>query len=195
MFAVLVIRVPRRRLIISWFFQPCHVALIRIVYCRALLGIVCRPRVRWTLAHCNSVILSFTYLFIYFSCWLPCTPLPGVCLLGCEHKVLEAPTHMLEAIFQGFSWECDVMIRALSSVPLQTMAATYLEFIQQNEERDGVRFTWNVWPSSRLEATRMVVPLACLLTPLKERPDLPPVQYEPVLCSRPTCKAVLSPLW
>lgn len=73
--------------------------------------------------------------------------------------------------------------------------ATYLEFIQQNEERDGVRFSWNVWPSSRLEATRMVVPLACLLTPLKERPDLPPVQYEPVLCSRPTCKAILNPLW
>ncbi|KAK1337236.1 hypothetical protein QTO34_001859 [Cnephaeus nilssonii] len=72
--------------------------------------------------------------------------------------------------------------------------ATYLEFIQQNEERDGVRFSWNVWPSSRLEATRMVVPLACLLTPLKERLDLPPVQYEPVLCSRPTCKAILNPL-
>uniref|UniRef100_A0A8C0IIV3 Protein transport protein SEC23 n=1 Tax=Bubo bubo TaxID=30461 RepID=A0A8C0IIV3_BUBBB len=72
--------------------------------------------------------------------------------------------------------------------------ATYLEFIQQNEERDGVRFSWNVWPSSRLEATRMVVPLACLLTPLKERLDLPPVQYEPVLCSRLTCKAVLNPL-
>uniref|UniRef100_A0A7N5JNF0 Protein transport protein SEC23 n=1 Tax=Ailuropoda melanoleuca TaxID=9646 RepID=A0A7N5JNF0_AILME len=72
--------------------------------------------------------------------------------------------------------------------------ATYLEFIQQNEERDGVRFSWNVWPSSRLEATRMVVPLACLLTPLKERPDLPPVQYEPVLCSRTTCRAILNPL-
>uniref|UniRef100_A0A2K6FPD1 Protein transport protein SEC23 n=1 Tax=Propithecus coquereli TaxID=379532 RepID=A0A2K6FPD1_PROCO len=72
--------------------------------------------------------------------------------------------------------------------------ATYLEFIQQNEERDGVHFSWNVWPSSRLEATRTVVPLACLLTPLKERPDLPPVQYEPVLCSRLTCKAVLNPL-
>ncbi|KAK1170944.1 protein transport protein Sec23A [Acipenser oxyrinchus oxyrinchus] len=72
--------------------------------------------------------------------------------------------------------------------------ATYQEFIQQNEDRDGVRFSWNVWPSSRLEATRMVVPLSCLFTPMKERPDLPPVQYEPVLCSRPTCKAVLNPL-
>ncbi|KAJ6655663.1 hypothetical protein lerEdw1_004899 [Lerista edwardsae] len=71
---------------------------------------------------------------------------------------------------------------------------TFLEFIQQNEDRDGVRFSWSVWPSSRLEATRMVVPVASLFTPLKERPDLPPVQYEPVLCSRTTCRAVLNPL-
>jgi hypothetical protein len=36
---------------------------------------------------------------------------------------------------------------------------TYEEFIQQNEDRDGIRFTWNVWPSSRIDATRLVVPL------------------------------------
>ncbi|XP_077426682.1 protein transport protein Sec23B [Vanacampus margaritifer] len=72
--------------------------------------------------------------------------------------------------------------------------ATFQEFIQQNEDRDGVRFSWNLWPSSRLEATRLVVPVSCLFTPLKERPDLPPVQYEPVLCSRANCKAVLNPL-
>ncbi|KAK7103754.1 protein transport protein Sec23A-like isoform X2 [Littorina saxatilis] len=71
--------------------------------------------------------------------------------------------------------------------------ATYQEFIQQNEDRDGVRFSWNVWPSSRLEATRMVVPLGCLFTPLKERADLPPIQYDPVLCTRPTCRAILNP--
>uniref|UniRef100_A0A3B5AU18 Protein transport protein SEC23 n=1 Tax=Stegastes partitus TaxID=144197 RepID=A0A3B5AU18_9TELE len=71
---------------------------------------------------------------------------------------------------------------------------TYQEFIQQNEGRDGVRFSWNLWPSSRLEATRLVVPVSCLFTPLKERPNLPPVQYEPVLCSRANCKAVLNPL-
>ncbi len=73
--------------------------------------------------------------------------------------------------------------------------ATYQEFIQQNEDRDGVRFSWNVWPSSRLEATRMVVPLGCLYTPLKERPDLPPIQYDPVLCTRPNCRAILNPFW
>ncbi|XP_071832360.1 protein transport protein Sec23A-like [Apostichopus japonicus] len=73
------------------------------------------------------------------------------------------------------------------------MMATYQEFIQQNEDRDGIRFTWNVWPSSRLEATRMVVPLTGLYTPLKERPDLPPIQYDPVLCARSTCRAILNP--
>uniref|UniRef100_A0A673K9F6 Protein transport protein SEC23 n=1 Tax=Sinocyclocheilus rhinocerous TaxID=307959 RepID=A0A673K9F6_9TELE len=72
--------------------------------------------------------------------------------------------------------------------------STYQEFIQQNEDHDGIRCSWNLWPSSRLEATRLVVPVSCLYTPLKERPDLPPVQYEPVLCSRANCKAVLNPL-
>ena len=70
---------------------------------------------------------------------------------------------------------------------------TYQEFISQNEERDGVRFTWNLWPSSRLEATRLIVPLGCLYTPLKERFNLPALNYEPVLCSRTTCRAILNP--
>jgi len=72
--------------------------------------------------------------------------------------------------------------------------STYQEYICQNEDRDGIRLSWNVWPSSRLEATRMIVPLAALYTPLKERPDLPPIQYDPVLCARASCKAVLNPM-
>ncbi|XP_044728567.1 protein transport protein Sec23A isoform X3 [Chrysoperla carnea] len=72
--------------------------------------------------------------------------------------------------------------------------ATYEEFIQQNEDRDGIRFAWNVWPSSRIDATRLVVPLSCLYQPLKERPDLPPIQYDPVLCTRNNCRAILNPL-
>lgn len=96
-----------------------------------------------------------------------------------------------------------------------SIMATWTEFIQQNEERDGVRCTWNVWPSTRIEATKMVrgeesmrecqrsvcctclqvVPMAVMVTPLKERPDLPPIAYEPVLCGRAQCRAVLNPLW
>ena len=40
----------------------------------------------------------------------------------------------------------------------------------------------------------MVVPLGALFTPLKERADLPPIQYDPLVCSRQTCKAILNPL-
>ncbi|KAI0761319.1 copii coat protein [Trametes elegans] len=60
------------------------------------------------------------------------------------------------------------------------------------EERDGVRLSWNVWPSSRIEATRTVVPISALYTPLKPRDDLPEILYEPVTC-KPPCRAVLNP--
>ncbi|KZV67256.1 protein transporter SEC23 [Peniophora sp. CONT] len=60
------------------------------------------------------------------------------------------------------------------------------------EERDGVRLSWNVWPSSRIEANRTVVPIAALYTPLKEREDQPAVLYEPVTC-KPPCRGVLNP--
>jgi protein transport protein SEC23 len=58
----------------------------------------------------------------------------------------------------------------------------------------GVRLSWNTWPSSRVEATRTVVPISALYTPLKQREDLPPVLYEPVTC-KPPCRAVLNPFW
>lgn len=58
----------------------------------------------------------------------------------------------------------------------------------------GVRLSWNVWPSSRIEATRTVVPISALYTPLKPREDLPPVLYEPVAC-KPPCRAILNPYW
>ncbi|KAL0083645.1 protein transporter SEC23 [Phycomyces blakesleeanus] len=62
------------------------------------------------------------------------------------------------------------------------------------EEQDGIRFSWNAWPSSRIEATKAVVPIACLYTPLKEREDFveTPIWYEPVTCKAP-CRAVLNP--
>eukprot|EP01147_Barroeca_monosierra_P007743 gene7743-622_t len=68
----------------------------------------------------------------------------------------------------------------------------YDEWILACEERDGIRFSWNVLPTSRVEATKLVVPVGALFTPLKERSDLPPVFYEPVQCSG--CQAILNPL-
>lgn len=60
----------------------------------------------------------------------------------------------------------------------------------QEEERDGIRWSWNVWPSSRLEATRLVVPVGCMYTPLKE--GMPLVYYEPVQC-KGACRSILNP--
>ncbi|KAI1414229.1 Sec23/Sec24 trunk domain-containing protein [Hypoxylon sp. FL1857] len=60
------------------------------------------------------------------------------------------------------------------------------------EDRDGVRLSWNVFPSSRMEASRLVVPIGALYTPLKEKPDTPLLQFEPVTCKQP-CRSVLNP--
>ena len=35
------------------------------------------------------------------------------------------------------------------------------------EERDGLRFTWNEWPNSKLDATRVVVPIGCMSVALR----------------------------
>lgn len=60
------------------------------------------------------------------------------------------------------------------------------------EERDAIRCSWNVWPSSRLEATRIVVPVGCLYTPMKTRQDSPPpLSYDPIRCNG--CGAILNP--
>ena len=40
------------------------------------------------------------------------------------------------------------------------------------EEQDGVRLSWNIWPNSRIEATKCVIPFASLYTPNKALPKL-----------------------
>lgn len=38
----------------------------------------------------------------------------------------------------------------------------YQESPLASEEKDGLRLSWGVWPSSRIEVTRIVVPVAAL---------------------------------
>ncbi|SCU91189.1 LAMI_0E05050g1_1 [Lachancea mirantina] len=64
---------------------------------------------------------------------------------------------------------------------------------EANEDINGVRFSWNVFPASRTDANKNVVPVGCLYTPLKEKEDLVSVPYNPVLCGGPQCKAALNP--
>lgn len=62
------------------------------------------------------------------------------------------------------------------------------------EEMDGVRWSWMTWPSSRLEATRCIVPFGCMYTPLKQLDPSrlpPPLPYDPVRCR--VCRAILNP--
>eukprot|EP01027_Heterolobosea_sp_BB2_P019598 GEZU01027552.1.p1 GENE.GEZU01027552.1~~GEZU01027552.1.p1 ORF type:complete len:670 (-),score=209.29 GEZU01027552.1:37-2046(-) len=59
------------------------------------------------------------------------------------------------------------------------------------EATDGVRWSWNILPATRLEASRMVVPTGALYTPLKAIEGLPLLQYDPVVCK--TCRGVLNP--
>lgn len=60
------------------------------------------------------------------------------------------------------------------------------------EEIDGVRFSWNCLPNTKIEASRTVVPISSLYTPLRDKPDLSVLQYDPVACRAP-CRAVLNP--
>ncbi|SCW04610.1 LAFE_0H17348g1_1 [Lachancea fermentati] len=64
---------------------------------------------------------------------------------------------------------------------------------EANEDINGTRFSWNVFPASRTDANKNVVPVGCLYTPLKEKEDLVVMSYNPVVCGGPSCKAVLNP--
>jgi len=62
---------------------------------------------------------------------------------------------------------------------------------QENEDLNGLRHSWNVLPSTRLEATRLVIPTGALYTPLKPVPNLQVLKYDPVVCK--TCRSILNP--
>ncbi|VDL19147.1 unnamed protein product [Hymenolepis diminuta] len=69
--------------------------------------------------------------------------------------------------------------------------ASMSEYIQQTEANDGIRFSWNTWPASRVDAGQLIVPISCLYTPMKERENPPHIAYDPVVCTR--CRGILNP--
>lgn len=69
--------------------------------------------------------------------------------------------------------------------------------VEQIEEKDGIRFSWNVFPPTKADSSKLVVPVSCLYTPLKERDSestdpLPLLNQEPIVCKAP-CRAILNP--
>lgn len=63
--------------------------------------------------------------------------------------------------------------------------------IYENEDKNCVRHSWNILPSSRIEAAKMVLPIGTLISPLKEVPDLNVLGYNPVICNH--CRGILNP--
>lgn len=64
---------------------------------------------------------------------------------------------------------------------------------EANEDINGIRFSWNNFPATKADASKCVVPIGCMYTPLKEYDDLTVAEYNPVVCSGPSCKAILNP--
>ncbi|KAF3791749.1 transport protein [Nymphaea thermarum] len=56
---------------------------------------------------------------------------------------------------------------------------------------DGVRMTWNSWPRSKVEASKCVVPIACVYSPIRPSPDLLVLPYSPLRCK--SCACILNP--
>lgn len=65
--------------------------------------------------------------------------------------------------------------------------------IEEANEKDGVRFTLNVFPSTAQEAKESVIPLASIYKPILSRPGLILAPYEPVVCENSKCRAILNP--
>ncbi|KAJ8774373.1 hypothetical protein K2173_011622 [Erythroxylum novogranatense] len=55
---------------------------------------------------------------------------------------------------------------------------------------DGVRMTWNLWPRTKVEASKCVIPLAACISPIRHHPDIPTLPYVPLRCK--TCSAILN---
>lgn len=64
---------------------------------------------------------------------------------------------------------------------------------EEAEDINGVRFAWNSFPSTKVEAGKIVVPTGALYTPLKFREDLPIAGYDPTFCNNSNCRSVLNP--
>ena len=68
-----------------------------------------------------------------------------------------------------------------------------MEGFKGEESKTGVRFAWNVWPTSRIEASRITAPFGTMYTPLKALlgGGPPRVPYAPLRCRH--CNGVVSP--
>ncbi|CAL1396487.1 unnamed protein product [Linum trigynum] len=65
-----------------------------------------------------------------------------------------------------------------------------MDFVEL-EATEGLRWSWNAWPTTKSDAASLVVPLSIMCTPLMQSSELPILPYEPLHCTR--CNSVLNP--
>lgn len=65
-----------------------------------------------------------------------------------------------------------------------------MDFVEL-EAIEGLRWSWNSWPVSKVEASALVIPLSIMCTPLMQLNELPLLPYDPLICNH--CGAVLNP--
>lgn len=70
-----------------------------------------------------------------------------------------------------------------------------IDRINKREDENGIRFSFNAWPTNRIDAVSSSVPIGCLYTPLKKLPPIEgferaPLDYDPYCCSG--CHGVLN---
>ncbi|KAK1381122.1 Protein transport protein SEC23 [Heracleum sosnowskyi] len=56
---------------------------------------------------------------------------------------------------------------------------------------DGIRFTWNSWPRTKVESSKCVIPIAASISPIRSHSDMLNLPYSPLRCK--TCSAILNP--
>ncbi|KAF8401803.1 hypothetical protein HHK36_012749 [Tetracentron sinense] len=65
-----------------------------------------------------------------------------------------------------------------------------MDFVEL-EAIEGLRWSWNSWPTSKSEVSALVIPLSIMCTPLMQFNELPLLPYDPLICGK--CGAVLNP--
>ena len=67
-----------------------------------------------------------------------------------------------------------------------------MEDIFSSDEQNGIKFVWNTLPSTRSDATKIVVPVGFHYNPIIKNENLSLLEYEPLKCR---CGSIISPLF
>jgi protein transport protein SEC23 len=59
------------------------------------------------------------------------------------------------------------------------------------DEINGIRFSWNVLPSNRIDATKIIVPAGFHYSPVKKIETMQLLEYDPLHCAQ--CRSILNP--